>query len=77
MIELRFSDDGPGIPPDLRARVFEPGFTTRPRSYQSGLGLAIAARLLEQFEGSIAFEPNTPRGSTFIVRLRAGPDGER
>ena len=71
MIEIRVSDDGPGIPEDLRARVFELGFSTKARSYRSGLGLAIAARLVEQFGGSIAYEPNTPKGSMFAIRLLA------
>ncbi len=73
MIEIRVSDDGPGIPESLRSRVFEPGFTTKTLSYRSGLGLAIATKLLEQFRGSLSYEPVTPTGSTFIVRLDARP----
>ncbi|MCX5688917.1 MAG: PAS domain S-box protein [Planctomycetota bacterium] len=71
MVEIRVSDTGPGVPEALRSRVFEPRFTTVARSYRSGLGLAIAARLLDQFGGSIHYEPNSPIGSTFVVRLRA------
>jgi two-component system cell cycle sensor histidine kinase/response regulator CckA len=71
MVEVRVSDDGTGVPVEDRDRIFEPGFTTHARSHRAGLGLAIAARLLEQFGGSIAYGPNTPRGSTFVVRLRA------
>lgn len=69
MIEIRVSDNGPGVPAEDRAKLFDPGFSTSDRAYPSGLGLAIAARLRELFGGSIAYEPNTPRGSTFIVRL--------
>ncbi len=71
VVEIRVSDDGPGIPESQRSQVFEPGFSTMPRSHRSGLGLTIAARLLEQFGGSIAYETNSPSGSTFVVRLCA------
>lgn len=71
MVEVRVGDDGPGIPDALRPHIFEPGFSTTPRSYRTGLGLAIASRLVEQFGGSIFFEPNTPSGSTFVIRLLA------
>lgn len=69
-VEIRISDNGPGIPKSLRHRVFEPGFTTRARSHRSGLGLAIAARLVGQFGGTIGYKPNRPRGSSFMIRLR-------
>ncbi len=71
-VEIRVSDDGPGVPERDRDRVFEPFFTTKSRARRSGLGLAIASRLIEQQGGALAFEPNEPRGSTFVIRLRAG-----
>ncbi|MBN8644547.1 MAG: PAS domain S-box protein [Planctomycetes bacterium] len=75
MVEVRVRDDGPGIPESLRARVFEPGFSTSTRSYRSGLGLAIAARLLEQFGASIAYESTQANGSTFVIRLIVRAEG--
>lgn len=68
-IEIRVIDTGPGIPERDRARVFDPFFTTRNRGRRSGLGLAIATRLLEQVDGRLFYECNQPRGSIFIVQL--------
>ncbi|HYD01092.1 MAG TPA: ATP-binding protein, partial [Phycisphaerales bacterium] len=71
-VEISVSDQGTGIPPADRDRVFEPVFSTRNRSRRSGLGLALAARLVEQAGGSLTHQPNEPRGSTFSVRMRCG-----
>lgn len=73
-IEIRVADTGCGIPEEIRGRVFEPFFTTRGRSRRSGLGLAIASRLVEQFGGSLSYQPNEPQGSVFIIWLRSAPE---
>ena len=74
-VEIRIVDDGPGIPATDRDRVYEPFFTTRNRSRRSGLGLAIASRLVEQAGGSLSFEPNIPHGCIFVIRLRNAQRG--
>lgn len=70
-IEVR--DDGPGIPPELRARVFEEFF--RVRSEESargnGLGLAISRRLAQLLGGEVTFKPVEPHGSAFTLWLDA------
>lgn len=65
--EIRFSDDGPGLSPPARERLFE-AFrgTTRPGG--SGLGLPIAAELIRLHGGTISLEPDTP-GACFVIRL--------
>ena len=73
-VEILVSDNGPGIRPEDRDRVFEPFFTTRKRSRRSGLGLAIASRLVQQAGGSLSFRPHQPNGSTFVVRLRSASE---
>jgi signal transduction histidine kinase len=60
-------DRGHGIPPDVRARVFEPFVTTKPAG--TGLGLAIVQRLLERQGGAIALEDREGGGTTAIVTL--------
>jgi signal transduction histidine kinase len=66
------SDDGPGVPPELASRVFEPfargqnGSDTR----GSGLGLAIVLKLVEAFGGTVSYEPAQPTGARFLLRLR-------
>ena len=67
--EIRVSDNGPGVPTELRDKLFNAGCITRSHSHRSGLGLTIARRILEQFGGTISYQPNTPAGSIFVIRL--------
>lgn len=62
-------DDGPGMAPDVAARVFDPFFSTRARG--TGLGLAIARQDVEDLGGSITVESAPGAGSTFRVTLPA------
>jgi PAS domain S-box-containing protein len=69
-VELSIADDGPGIPDDVRARIFEPLFSTR--SFGVGLGLAVVKQVVEQHGGEIVVECGPDRGTRFIFRLPAG-----
>lgn len=62
-------DDGPGIPADLRDRIFEPFFSTKQEGPRTGLGLAIASGIMEQHAGSIQVESVEGRGTEFLLRL--------
>jgi signal transduction histidine kinase len=64
---VRFSDSGPGIPADVRARIFTPFFTTKSRG--SGLGLPTAKRLVEAHHGTIDVDCPPAGGTTVTVRL--------
>jgi signal transduction histidine kinase len=66
-VELTVRDDGPGIPPELLNRIFEPHFSTR--SSGTGLGLAIVRRLVEDWGGTVTAESELGRGTTIRVRL--------
>jgi signal transduction histidine kinase len=55
---VRVRDDGPGIPDDVRPRVFEALFTTRSKG--TGLGLALCRRIVEAHGGTIVLEPASP-----------------
>lgn len=68
-IELRVSDTGPRVPSHLRHRIFDLGFSTRDPSRQRGLGLALARNLVQQLGGSLTYQPNFPRGTSFVIRL--------
>lgn len=70
-VELSVADTGIGIPADIQSRVFEPFFTTKPSSHGTGLGLATVYGIVNQFGGSISFESNVGRGTTFNIRLAA------
>jgi signal transduction histidine kinase len=52
-VEVRISDEGPGIPAPLRARIFEPRFTTKAPGRGSGLGLHVARRLMARQGGDV------------------------
>jgi two-component system, sporulation sensor kinase D len=66
-VEILFSDNGKGMTPGVRNRVFEPGFTTKSRGW--GLGLALVKRIVEDIHGgSIRVLHTQPgKGTTFLV----------
>lgn len=70
---LSVADDGPGVPPEIRARIFEPYFTTKCPGQGTGLGLATAYGLVKQSGGFLLLDPNTRRGARFTVYLPAAP----
>ena len=73
VVEVR--DTGRGIPSALRERVFEPFFTTREDAGGTGLGLSISHSIVSAYGGTIALEPNEPRGTCVRVRLPRAQDG--
>jgi two-component system nitrogen regulation sensor histidine kinase NtrY len=64
------ADDGPGIPPEDRERLFVPYFSTKATGM--GLGLPIVHQIISDHGGSIRVEDNTPRGSRFVIELPVG-----
>ncbi len=65
-VALIVSDDGPGIPEELRSRIFDPFFTSKEPGKGTGLGLAICERLVEQMRGRMTVE-SSPQGCHFRV----------
>ncbi len=64
------ADTGAGIPEDARAKIFDPFFTTKTVGKGSGQGLAIAhGVIVQKHGGTISFETELGKGTTFIVRL--------
>ena len=65
--ELRISDTGGGIPPELREKIFRLYFTTKPKG--SGIGLAMTFRIVQLQDGTIDFTSEPGKGTTFLIRL--------
>ena len=72
MVRLTVSDDGAGVPPGDRDRLFEPFFTSRRAEGGSGLGLPIARSLLEACGGTLELVDGVG-GATFALTLSAAP----
>jgi signal transduction histidine kinase len=65
--EIRVSDTGAGIPPELRDKIFRLYFTTRKEG--SGIGLAMTFRIVQLHDGTIDFTSEPGKGTTFFIRL--------
>jgi signal transduction histidine kinase len=72
-IEIAVHDSGPGIPPGLRTRIFEPFFSTKPPGEGTGLGLPICRDILKSLRGDIRVESAPGSGTTFVVWLPQMP----
>jgi two-component system nitrogen regulation sensor histidine kinase NtrY len=66
-VRIEIADDGPGIRPEDRDRLFVPSFSTKKGG--SGLGLAIVSRIVQEHHGTIRVEDVVPRGVRFVVEL--------
>ena len=67
VVRVIVADNGPGIPPAEREKLFLPYYSTKGRG--SGLGLAIVRRIIAEHGGSIDVGDNTPRGTRFTIEL--------
>jgi len=67
LVRIIVADDGPGIPPEERDKLFLPYYSTKRRG--SGLGLAIVRRIVIEHGGSIEVIDNVPRGTRFVIEL--------
>jgi K+-sensing histidine kinase KdpD len=77
LVTIHVTDEGPGIPPEMRERIFERFFRgdNTGASGGTGLGLAIVRGLVEAHAGTVAVEDGTAPGATFRFTLPAAPQG--
>jgi signal transduction histidine kinase len=69
-VEVSIADTGDGIPESVRARIFEPFVTTKEVGRGTGQGLALSRGIVvEKLKGSLHFETETGKGTTFFIRL--------
>jgi two-component system sensor kinase FixL len=75
-VQIAVQDNGPGIPPELGDRVFEPFVTTKRARGGTGLGLSISRSIVESYGGRITATSSPGQGATFRVVLPPAPHGE-
>jgi C4-dicarboxylate-specific signal transduction histidine kinase len=70
---LEVRDNGPGVPPEHEAKLFQPFFTTKPVGKGTGLGLSVSYGIIQAHGGSIGYQPAPDGGAIFYFELQALP----
>lgn len=70
-IAIRVSDDGPGVSPAVRKRIFDPGVSTKKGGW--GVGLSLSRRIVQDVHGGRLELENTEKGATFVMLLPVAP----
>ena len=73
-ISICVTDDGPGVPEEMKERIFQPFFSTKKKSNATGLGLTVAAGFVQQMGGFLRME-SVPGKTTFQMLLPSRSDG--
>ena len=68
-VEIIVEDNGDGMPPELRDKIFQPFFTTKPTGEGTGLGLSISYDIIKTHGGEIRVESSQGNGSKFVITL--------
>ena len=72
-VQLTVADTGTGIPPAVRARLFQPFFSTKPKGRGTGLGLATCLNIAQANGGTISYDSEVGRGTAFHVLFPEAP----
>ena len=81
-LEIKVSDTGEGIAPEILGAIFEPYFTTKPASEGTGMGLAVVQGIVESYGGKVWAESEPGKGSVFtvclpLVKKKEPPDSQK
>ena len=66
---VEVTDNGGGVPEELREKIFQPFFTTKPTGEGTGLGLSMSYDIVKQHGGLLSLTSETGKGTTFQIRL--------
>jgi signal transduction histidine kinase len=69
LVEIQVADDGPGIPGDVKAKIFDWFFTTKPPGEGTRLGLAVSREILQAHGGNLRLEDTPGGGATFVLDI--------
>ena len=69
IIEIRVNDNGPGIPPEIKDKIFQPFFTTKTIGQGTGLGLSLSYDIVKAHGGELKVESVEGKGSEFIIQI--------
>ena len=69
IIEIKVKDNGPGIPAEIKDKIFQPFFTTKPIGSGTGLGLSLSYDIVKSHGGELKVETKEGKGTEFIIKL--------
>jgi len=75
-VVITISDNGSGIPDDIKEKIFEPFFTTKDVGQGTGLGMSISYDIIKEHDGQIKIDSEAGQGTTFTIELPLGREGE-
>ncbi|MFN5648034.1 MAG: sensor histidine kinase, partial [Sphingobacteriales bacterium] len=68
-VEIKVTDNGNGIPPNILDKIFQPFFTTKPTGQGTGLGLSLSYDIVKAHGGELMVESKEGAGSEFLIQL--------
>ncbi len=71
VVTISIADNGPGVPAEIRHRIFEPYFTSKPQGVGTGIGLAFSLGIVEAHGGTLRLEDEPGGGARFVIELPA------
>jgi signal transduction histidine kinase len=69
-VKISVKDNGPGIPSEIKDKIFQPFFTTKPTGSGTGLGLSLSYDIVKAHGGSLDFNSELGKGTQFIISLK-------
>ncbi len=76
-VVITISDNGSGIPDDIKEKIFEPFFTTKDVGQGTGLGMSISYDIIKEHDGQIKIDSEAGQGTTFTIELPLGREGDK